>query len=312
MPSRQTGGESGGPHWRASRERGSRMALRLIMWLALHIGRPLCRVLLVPISAYFLLTSPLARHSSRDFLGRARGRPAGWHHVLRHLHVFATTLLDRVYLIHERADELQVQVSNQDVLEEALRAGRGCLLMGSHLGSFELLGILGSRDRQLKLNVVMHGDQQSQMRELLFRRGRLLPYQVIALGEAGSMLRVKECLERGEVVGMLADRVYGDEPTASLPFLGDDARFSLSPWRLARITGASVVTIYGLFHGGRRYEIVFDRLSPAASATTLDQVNNGRAPTPDLDMLRAYVGGLESQARRLPYNWFNFYAYWNV
>ena len=37
--------------WRNRSERGSESLKRLIIWLALHVGRSFCRVLLVPISA---------------------------------------------------------------------------------------------------------------------------------------------------------------------------------------------------------------------------------------------------------------------
>ena len=50
--------------WRGQRERGSRNAMRLMIWLALHCGRTACRVLLVPISTYFFLAAPLARKRS--------------------------------------------------------------------------------------------------------------------------------------------------------------------------------------------------------------------------------------------------------
>ncbi len=62
--------------WRNRPERGSPGMKRLIIWLALHAGRPFCRVLLVPICAYFRLTAPAARRASREFLARALGRPA--------------------------------------------------------------------------------------------------------------------------------------------------------------------------------------------------------------------------------------------
>jgi predicted LPLAT superfamily acyltransferase len=106
------------------------------------------------------------------------------------------------------------------------------------------------------------------------------------------MLSVKECLARGEIVAILADRVYGGERAQNLPFLGSPARFSLSPVRLAKIIGAPVLMVFGLFHGGRRYEIIFE-------------------PMEDLT-LPCYVGHLERQARRSPYNWFNFYDYWRI
>jgi predicted LPLAT superfamily acyltransferase len=62
--------------------------------------------------------------------------------------------------------------------------------------------------------------------------------------------------------------------------------------RLATITGAPVVMVFGLFRGGRRYEIVFEALGTHA--------------------LQCYVERLEHQARHSPYNWFNFFDYWGA
>lgn len=288
-------------HWRSQRERGSRGALRLIIWIALHGGRALCRCLLVPISLYFLLTAPVARRASREFLARATGRTAHWWNVFAHLFVFATTLLDRVYLVNARLDRFRIDSDNETAFWDAMRLGRGCLLLGSHLGSFELLGFAGCLEKKLVVNVVMHLDDTANVRELLLCSGRELPYRVIPLGQPESMLRVRECLERGEVVGILADRVYGNEPTEIQSFLGMPARFSLSPLRLARITGVPVVAMFGLFQGGNRYRIVFERMA--------DRVEDAAALS---RCLKSYVEILERHARAMPYNWFNFYPYWSA
>lgn len=287
MPARR---EAVSGHWRSQRERGSRVLVRLIIWLALHCGRAFCRVLLVPICSYFYVTAPLARRSSREFLDRALGRPATWRDTFMHLFCFATMLLDRVYFVNGWQRELTIEVSNEALFRQTVAEGRGCLLLGSHLGSFEMLGVIGSVEKKLKINVAMHVADQVGLRDLL-RPGHALPYQVIPLGTPDSMLRVRECLARGEVVGLLADRVYGAERTQRLPFLGQPARFSLSPLRLATLTGAPLLTVYGLFRGGRRYEIVFETMAERS--------------------LACYVDSLERQARRHPYNWFNFYGYWS-
>lgn len=293
--------------WRGQRERGSTQAMRLMIWLALLCGRTLCRVLLVPISAYFLLTAPLARRSSQAFLNRALDRRPTWRDTFLHLFVFATTLLDRVYLANGRHRDFTVDLIDEAVFVNALAQGRGCLLLGSHLGSFEMLGIVGSVQKKLAINVVMHLEDSARLRDLLHASGNALPYAVITLGHPGSMLRVKECLERGEVVGILADRVYGSEPTQWLPFLGRPARFSLSPARLASLTGAPMVMAYGLFCGGRRYEIAFEPLSEARAEGGQDSCS----PAP-ARVLQRYVASLERQARHFPYNWFNFYDYWGA
>ncbi len=304
--------------WRGRRERGSNGAIRVMIWLAIHAGRGVCRVILVPICAYFFVTAPQSRRASREFLDRALGRSATWRDTFRHLFVFSTTLLDRVYLMHGRQRELSVEVTNEAVLWDALGGGRGCLLLGSHLGSFEMLGIVGSVEKKLSINMVMHtGDDGARLGNLILDQKSALPYKVIPLGQPGSMLRVKECLDRGEVVGILADRVYGDEATQSLPFLGSPARFSLSPLRLARITGAPVVTVFGLFRGGCRYEIVFEslagRVNDARAEIGMTVPSSEAADAVSLDgCLAAYVASLERHARRCPYNWFNFYDYWSA
>ena len=153
--------------WKGRPERGSRWLKRLIIWLALRGGRPVGIVLLYPICAYFLLTAPLARRSSREFLGHALGRPATLGDTYRHLISFATTLLDRVFLMHRRHDVLDVQVTNAELFDATLAQGRGCLLLGSHLGSFEMMGVMGSVDRGLKVNMVMHLDDSAGVRSLL-------------------------------------------------------------------------------------------------------------------------------------------------
>jgi predicted LPLAT superfamily acyltransferase len=303
--------------WRGRRERGSISAIRLIIWLALHAGRGVCRALLVPISAYFFVTAPNTRRSSQQFLSRALERPANWRDTFMHLLVFATTLLDRVYLLNDRHRELVIEVNNEATFWNALKLGRGCLLLGSHLGSFEMLGVVGSVQKKLTINMVMHVDDSAQLGRVITSAHVSLPYKIIALGQPGSMLQVKECLDRGEVVGILADRIYADEATESVSFLGSPARFSLSPQRLARVTGAPVVAVYGLFRGGRRYEIVFESLTTRAEAVRADtDTTIAAADAADAGALQsslnAYVESLERQARRCPYNWFNFYDYWGA
>ncbi len=302
---RQRGRMSG--QWRGRREPASRNAMRLMIWLALHCGRTACRVLLVPVSTYFLLAAPLARRSSQAFMRRALDRRPTWLDTFMHLFVFATTLLDRVYLVNGRHRDLTVDVNNEQVFLDALAQGRGCLLLGSHLGSFEMLGIVGSLEKKLMINVVMHVEDSARLRDLLPLSGNAIPYNVIPLGHPGSMLRVKECLERGEVVGILADRIYRSEPTQCLPFLGRPAHFSLSPMRLAAITGAPAVLVFGLFRGGRRYEIVFEPLDKQR----LDGAG-GSMPSGPAHTLQRYVERLEHHARHAPYNWFNFYDYWGA
>jgi predicted LPLAT superfamily acyltransferase len=291
--------------WRDRQERGSRFAIEVLIRLALGCGRTVCRTLLAPpISLYFLATAPEARAASRQFLSRALGREATFREVFAHFRCFGTIMLDRLYLLTGRHDCLSIEVEDERHLTEALAKGRGCLLFGSHLGSFELMSVLGSAHKRLPINVVMHVPPGTSIHSMISAHGGGVPYRIIPLGSPGAMMQVKECLERNEVVGLLVDRVYGSEATCDVPFLGADARFSLAPYQLAGITGAPVVMAYGLFLGGNRYRVSF---TPLAERIERDRGARHDGVQP---WVERYVAGLEARAREAPRNWFNFYDYW--
>src|SRR6266540_2175315 len=85
--------------WATLPERGTPTSLRVIAWIAAHIGRWGARLLLYPITLYFVITARSARRTSYEYLKRLRGESARWWHVFRHFHCFAATILDRVYLL---------------------------------------------------------------------------------------------------------------------------------------------------------------------------------------------------------------------
>jgi len=291
--------------WREAPERGTARSLALMAGLTLRLGRGATRCLLPPLCLYYYATAPAARRASREFLGKALGREPGAADVLRHYHAFASTLHDRLLLAAGRHEALDIALTGTQEVERLLEAGRGCLLVGSHLGSFEALRALGKVHRR-PVSVVMHQANAEKMQALFSRLAPDLQQRVIASGRPDTMLRIKECLERGEMVGMLGDRPLGGERSASLPFLGAPARFPLGPWLLAAVLGCPVALFFGLYRGGARYEVALEAFSPGES---VPREAREAAATRSLER---YVARLEHYARRAPYNWFNFYDFWQA
>src|SRR5437763_12364451 len=128
--------------WASLPERGTPTSLRIITWIAEHTGRSLARLLLYPISVYFLVSSREARRASREYLKRLCRPPRPWH-LFRHFHYFAETILYRVYLLKGEFDHFEVAVHGKAILQSQIETGSGCILLGSHLGSFEVLRTVG-------------------------------------------------------------------------------------------------------------------------------------------------------------------------
>ena len=112
------------------------------------------------------------------------------------------------------------------------------------------------------------------------------------------MLAVRDRLDEGHLVGLLADRSIEGERRMEIPFLGAPARFPVGPFRMAAMLGRPVVLMLGLHRGGRSYDVVFETISARPAEEPIE------------DTLRRYVVRLEHHCRIAPYNWFNFYDFW--
>ncbi|MGW8183232.1 MAG: acyl-CoA synthetase [Burkholderiales bacterium] len=292
--------------WLALPERGSRAAVGLMTRLTLALGRSATRCLLYPICLYFYAFSPRTRRASRAYLMRVLDRAPGASDVLRHFHTFAATLHDRLFFVQGRLDPFEVNVHGEGEVDRLLGRGNGCLLLGSHLGSFEVLRALGRFGKDYRINVVMHeaGDTNTG-RALATLAPPAFKQEVIHPGDPDAILRVKECLDRGEIVGILGDRAFGDGRTWPCRFLGATAQFPLGPWLLAATLGVPVVLFFGLYRGGPRYDVFFETVTEGASLLRAERLAMAER------WVEQYVVRLEHYCRQAPYNWFNFYEFWD-
>jgi len=291
--------------WRQQSERGSRAGIRIMAWVAQSIGRPAARLLLYPICIYFLLSSGTARRAIREFRERTLGRPAGWRELFDQYYAFASTILDRVYFLRARFDLFDIQWFGLEALDRELAKGRGCLLIGAHLGSFEVLRAVGLSRRHVEIRVLMDEQNAPLMRGLIQGLNPAVAETVIQVGGADTMLQVKECLDRGGVAGIMGDRLLQDDQAVVCRFMGHGARFPSGAMRLAHVVRAPVVLFFGIYQGGNRYDVHLEcfsdevRLAPDHRAADLKQ------------WTQRYADRLEAMCRLAPDNWFNFYGFWD-
>lgn len=290
--------------WLRQRERGTRIAWQFMMWMAGSVGRPATRALLHPICAYYLIFSRQARRAIRPYLIRALGRPIGWRDLYRQYHCFASTLLDRVYLLVGQGSRLDIEMRGLDVLKERLARGHGCLLLGSHLGSFEIVRAIGLTQGDVEIKVLMHEQHTPMIRDLFRDLNPEVADAVIPTGSPNTMLRVKECLDRGGVVGILADRLVKQDQATPCKFFGELARFPAGTMWLASILKVPVMLFFGLYRGGNHYEVHFELF---AEEIAIDRRHRDQ----EIQLwTQRYADRLEHYCRLAADNWFNFYDFW--
>jgi predicted LPLAT superfamily acyltransferase/predicted hotdog family 3-hydroxylacyl-ACP dehydratase len=295
----------GARRWLDLPERGTPASLRISGWIALHIGRWAAGLLLYPIAVYFLITAHAARRASYDYLRRVWGRSTHWWHSLRHFYCFAETILDRVYLLRGNFEQFALTLHDREILHRQIDSGKGCILLGAHLGSFEILRTIGVTQQHFPLKVLMDTAHNENISRFLDALNPTIAETVIAPDRPDTLLRVKESLEAGFVIGMLGDRIAGADKTTRCQFLGAPATFPAGPILLAGIMHCPIILFFGLYRSGNRYEIFFEKF---ADEITLPR---GQRAEEIQRWTQRYVDRLEHYARLAPYNWFNFYPFWD-
>jgi hypothetical protein len=274
-------------------------------WLSLHFGRRRVSPLLHLIAGYYFLFAPGVRRHSREYLRRVLRREPRASERYRLILSFATTVLDRLFLLAGQHELFEITLEGEPLIREVIAAGRGALLFGAHMGSFEVLRALGDRQPGLEVAMAMYEENARKVNAVMAAVSPHDPPRIIPLGHVDAMLKIREHLDQGALVGVLADRTLGDEPALTVEFLGSPARLPLGPMRAAAILKRRVLFMVGLYCGGSRYRIVFAPLADFYNVAAAE-----RSAAIEAAVCR-YAQLLEQYCQSHPYNWFNFFDFWS-
>ena len=290
--------------WISHRERGSNALLRFMAFLSLRLGRRVSRIPLYGIALYFFLFAPSARRHSRRYLHLALGRAPRARDRFRQILSFATTIHDRVYLINGQFERFNITLEGEARVLAQSDSGRGAMLMGAHMGSFEVMHSLGRRHHGLQVAMAMYEENARKINAVLAALDPHLASDIIPLGRIDAMLTIAERLDRGALVGVLADRTLGGEPVQAVTLLGRPACLPTGPMRAAVILRCPVFFMAGLYRGKNNYHVVFEPVADFSSAPAGTRNVAVRAA------IDRYAAVLDEHCRTDPYNWFNFYDFW--
>ena len=199
-----------------------------------------------------------------------------------------------------RRDDVRALVSaieGMGALEDAVRTGRGLVVLTAHVGNWELAGRMLARDGARPTHVVVEAEADPAVERFL--RGGEAPVRFVTRAAPTTSLALLTALRRGEIVALQGDRALGTRGDVWTRFFGAPAPFPLGPFVLARAAGAPVVPAFCLLDGNRRYRIVVG--APW-------HVHAGA----ETDALGRWVSVLEAMVRRHPAQWFNFYDVWSA
>jgi predicted LPLAT superfamily acyltransferase len=306
---------TGPRHWAAIGEETFVGGMWLLYALFRVGGRLPFRLFLYPVVLWYWAANRAARGASLEYLQRlqaatgALGRAPGWRDTLRHFVSGADTILDKMLAVggHYRLD--RIRFVGREAIDAMVQARQGGMLVTAHMGCLEMCQASADATPGLKLTVLVHTVHAERFNRMLDRlspgRGISL-MQVTEISPATAVL-LAERVERGEFVAIAGDRVpivAGRASAVQVPFLGHDAPFPTGAYMLASLLKCPLYAL-GCIRQGDTHEVVFERLAERVLLPRADRLGACAVLAAD------FARGLERLLARAPYEWFNFFSFWN-
>lgn len=300
-------------HWAEMGESTFVAGIWLLYWIHRFLGRWPFRLCIYPVVTIHWFMRPLVRRASQQYLARlqahtgALGRQPDWRDGIRHLALFAETMLDKLVAASGRYPAHRVQSSGRDAIYADARRGQGGLIVTAHMGCLELCRNIEQGQGLLRLNVLVHTRHAEQFNRVLRRLNPDNDIQLIEVTEVGpdTAVLLAAKVAAGEYIAIAGDRVpVFASKTVEASFLGHRAPLPVGPYILAHLLQCPVYVL-GCIHSDIGYHLHFKQLAQRV-----------HLPRRERDVAMAayaqqYVDTLTEWLVQSPYDWFNFFPFWD-
>ena len=212
---------------------------------------------------------------------------------------FAHCMTETMECYGPRPLPIRVDISEEDDLELALRAGRGAIVVTGHFGNWDVAAkLINGYGRPI--NLVMAREANATTHEFVRAARERAGVRVIYSDTSVfSSINIIRALRQNEIVAIQMDRPLGAGGTRAIEFFGAPAAFSTGPFVLARLSGAPVIPVFVPRLGVRHYQVrVCGRFPVARDDRAMQHVMD--------QVIRVF----EATVREFPTQWFQFTPFW--
>lgn len=281
---------------------GNWFFIQLVRWLGVWPAY----LWLLFVAAYFTLADRGSYRASAEYLERLFGPLPWWRRpllVYRHFLAHGITLVDRLAVLMGRS-QIECAFDREELFKPYLEQRRGIILIGAHLGCWELGGHFLGRFN-IPVNLVVIDREAAGIQSLLDSATDQKRFRILTIDDDPlRSVSIMAALRRGEIVAMLGDRSFGGADVDA-SFLGGKISLPVGPYRLAAASGAPLFQVFVVREQLGRYR--FSTFSP--EFISREEVRSN--PDAVSAQARRYAERLETFARQYPFQWANFFPFWN-
>ncbi|MBQ0016648.1 MAG: lipid A biosynthesis (KDO)2-(lauroyl)-lipid IVA acyltransferase [Bacteroidales bacterium] len=285
----------------AGKTDGTSWMQRLLIVVIRFTGLRIAYVLMSFVIPFYMILNRKGYVSIKHYFQNRHGDSylkAVWH-VYRNHFAFGQVIIDRFAAYGGM--KFNLEISGYDLFNNAIEGDKGVLMLSSHVGNYELAGYMLVSRKKKFYAVLYDGDTNVVMQN----RQRILSQNNICLvplkEDMSHLFTINAALDTGDIVSIPADRVLGSSKTVECEFMGSKAVFPLGPFKLATHKNVPVFAVFVLRSSPQTYKVYIKQISVLSNKS-----NNERC----FLMAQKYASELESVVKKYPYQWFNYYDFW--
>ncbi len=271
--------------------------------LLLRVGMMPAYALLVFVSAFFMIFRRKQCAESSKYLSRIFKRRVLPISVKAYCHLFSfgMSILDKYAYFAGR--EIDCEDLCKEKIMDARQSGKGVIVVVSHIGGWALSGAKLA-EYECSTGVIGVSREHDYIEDIAKKHVvRGLPKMIASADEPMAIVAALSLLRKNGVLAIHGDRFVGGK-FANVDFLGAKVRLPVSMYALAAKSGAKLINVFCVREKVGKYKMfAFAPMEvPNLRGELLDDALANCAQT--------YAKNLEEVLKEYPYQWYNFYPFW--
>ena len=225
--------------------------------------------------------------------------------IYKSFYAIGVSLIDKIGLLTNSIPEFNIDHDGEKHLHELASNNQGGIIVGAHIGNWEIAGQLMKRVN-VRINIVMKINEKEAIENVMKKSMGSHSFNIINISDDFSyLIEIKKALDKNEFIIFHGDRYVDESRVMEMDFMGRRALFPKGPFVLSIKFRKPIIFAFAMKESRNHYH--FYASKPI--------YNNKRVHPKDLDeyttlLLEKYIENLEPLVKKHPEQWFNFYKFW--
>ena len=194
-----------------------------------------------------------------------------------------------------------IRIENEAALTNAVNEGKGVILLGMHMGNWELITAYAKRTG-LFMTAATANSPDQRINQLMIRQRKLVNMEIMPRGTGMSSRKLFRCLKNKNILILIIDQDT-NVPSIWVPFFGIPAKTPVGAAVFSLKTGASVVSYNVIRENDGTFRLKFETLGMFDRSHPLMEQDV-------YSVTRKINKHLEQRIRENPQQWAWFHRRW--